>query len=81
MRSWENRIDHPMADEVIATGNTGFKAIIEKLRQAPASGIFYQKHITTHWMEYFPVDWLADIKHVFLIHCIRPWLRPTSGVI
>jgi len=63
----ETGIDHPMADEVIATGNTGFKAIIEKLRQAPASGIFYQKHITTHWMEYFPVDWLADIKHVFLI--------------
>ena len=63
----ETGIDHPMADEVIAAGNTDFKDIIEKLRQAPASGIFYQKHITTHWMEYFPVDWLADIKHVFLI--------------
>ena len=63
----ETGIDHPMAREVIAAGNTDLKDIIEKLRQAPASGIFYQKHITTHWMEYFPVDWLADIKHVFLI--------------
>ena len=63
----ETGIDHPMASEVIATGNTDFKDIIEKLRQAPASGIFYQKHITTHWMEYFPVDWLSDINHVFLI--------------
>ena len=60
-------IDHPMADEVIAAGNTDFKDIIEALRRPPASGIFYQKHITTHWMDYFPIDWLADIKHVFLI--------------
>ena len=63
----ETGIDHPMADEVIAAGNTDFRDVIETLRRPPASGIFYQKHITTHWMDYFPVEWLADVKHVFLI--------------
>jgi len=60
-------IDHPMAEDVLAAGNTDYEQIIEELRSPPADGIFYQKHITTHWMDYFPVEWLADLKHVFLI--------------
>jgi len=60
-------IDHPMADEIIAQGNTDWQAVVNKLKQAPASGIFYQKHITTHWMPYFDHEWIEQIDHAFLI--------------
>ena len=63
----ETGIDHPMAEDVIVEGNTDFEAVIEELSTPPDAGIFYQKHITTHWMDYFPVDWLSELKHVFLI--------------
>jgi len=59
-------INHPMADQVIAAGNTDWQSIIQDLQTPPSQGIYYQKHITTHWLDHFPVDWLMDIKHVFL---------------
>ena len=63
----ETGIDHPMADEVTATGNTGFAAAIEGLHTVPETGALCQKHITAHWMDDFPTDWLTSQKHVFLI--------------
>jgi len=60
-------IDHPMADEIIAHGNTDWQAVVKELGQPPASGIFYQKHITTHWMPYFDHEWIKQIEHAFLI--------------
>lgn len=60
-------LDHPMSDEIIAAGNTDWRAVVEQLLTPPDSGIFYQKHITTHWLEHFSTDWLKHIDHVFLI--------------
>ena len=60
-------IDHPMADQIIADGESDWRRVVEKLVEPPRSGIFYQKHITTHWMPYFDTDWLANLDHVFLI--------------
>ena len=60
-------LDHPMRDAVIAHGNTDWRAVAEHLSTPPQTGIFYQKHITTHWLEHFSADWLAAMDHVFLI--------------
>lgn len=60
-------IAHPMAEQIIANGETDWQTVIGALASTPDSGIFYQKHITTHWMPYFNTDWLAKLDHVFLI--------------
>lgn len=65
-------LDHPMADQVIAQGETSWPAVVEHIRQVPAEGIFYQKHITTHWLEHYSTDWLDNLSHVFLIRDPAP---------
>lgn len=65
-------LDHPMLDEVIAAGETDWQKIVRSLTRAPASGIFYQKHIATHWLAHFTTDWLDSLDHVFLIREPEP---------
>ena len=65
-------LDHPMADEVIAAGDTDWRRVAEGLATRPASGLFYQKHITTHWLPHFGIDWLDALDHVFLIREPEP---------
>lgn len=60
-------LDHPMAEQVIASGETDWRVVVAQISKTPASGIFYQKHIATHWMGYFSVEWLDALDHVFLI--------------
>ena len=60
-------LDHPMSEAVIARGNTDWRAVVEQLSTPPETGIFYQKHISTHWLEHFSTDWLKAADHVFLI--------------
>lgn len=60
-------LDHPMRDAVIEQGNTDWREVVEQISLPPATGIVYQKHITTHWLEHYSTDWLDKLKHVFLI--------------
>lgn len=60
-------LDHPMRDQVIEAGHTNWQEVVTSLTARPASGVFYQKHITTHWLEHFSMDWLEHMEHVFLI--------------
>ncbi|MFK8083708.1 MAG: hypothetical protein AB8B97_25785 [Granulosicoccus sp.] len=60
-------LDHPMHEAVINSGTTDWRAVVEHISKVPDEGIFYQKHISTHWMEHFSTDWLAKLDHVFLI--------------
>lgn len=60
-------IDHPMREEVINAGERNWQTVVDTLVQPPAKGIFYQKHITTHWLDHFSTDWLDALDHVFLI--------------
>ena len=48
-------LDHPMASEVIAAGDTDWRRVVAALVEPPASGFLYQKHITTHWLPHFGV--------------------------
>lgn len=65
-------LDHPMHDEIIASGETDWQRIVQSLTQPPTSGIFYQKHIATHWLPHFTIDWLKSLDHVFLIREPEP---------
>ena len=60
-------LDHPMHEEIIATGNTDWRAVVDRISVPPHEGIFYQKHITTHWLEHYSIDWLGTLDHIFLI--------------
>jgi len=60
-------IQHPMCAEIIQHGETDWQEVIDSLSEKPESGIFYQKHITTHWLPHLPTDWLRELEHVFLI--------------
>jgi len=61
------QLDHPMAEQVIASGETNWRTVVEAMSKPPQSGLFYQKHITTHWLEHYSVEWLDALSHVFLI--------------
>ncbi|MFK7997597.1 MAG: hypothetical protein AB8B87_25955 [Granulosicoccus sp.] len=65
-------LDHPMRDEVIESGETDWRAVVDNISQAPSHGIVYQKHISTHWLEHFSTDWLDTLDHVFLIRQPEP---------
>ena len=65
-------LDHPMAAEVIAAGDTDWRRVAAALSEPPESGYFYQKHITTHWLPHFTVDWLDALDHAFLIREPEP---------
>ena len=60
-------IDHPMADEIMAHHETDLAKVIEQVSTPPASGLFYQKHISTHMLDHVPLDWIKDVENLFLI--------------
>jgi len=60
-------LDHPMREQIIDSGETDWRVIAASLSTLPDEGIYYQKHITTHWLEHFSTNWLSALDHVFLI--------------
>ena len=62
-------LDHPMRDAVIAAGETDARAVAAGcLGSIPAGKPhFYQKHMTHHMVDEFPLDWMAGVTNVFLI--------------
>ena len=60
-------IEHPMAADIIATYECDLEAVINKIVTLPDSGIFYQKHISTHMLDHMPLDWIKQVNNVFLI--------------
>jgi Sulfotransferase domain len=62
-------LEHPMRDEVIAAGDTDWRAVAARLRAPLAPGVrcFYQKHMAHHLLPQIEREWLAELTHVFLI--------------
>src|ERR1700757_1261352 len=60
---------HPGADEVIATGQTDWRKIIARLTEPVPNGrrIFFQKHITHHFLPEIDREWLGAVTNCFLI--------------
>ena len=61
--------DHPAADEVIAAGETDWRIVVQHLTTGAPRGkpIFYQKHMTHHFLAQVSRDWLASLSNCFLI--------------
>jgi len=60
-------IDHPMADRILEHHDPSLSKAIELVGTPPASGVFYQKHISTHMLEHVPLDWMSRVHNIFLI--------------
>jgi hypothetical protein len=62
-------IDHPSADEVIATGETDWRKVVAHLTGPIANGkrIFFQKHMTHHLLPGMDREWLEAVTNCFLI--------------
>lgn len=65
-------LDHPMADAIVAAGETDWRRVVERISTPPGAGILYQKHIATHWLEHYSTEWLSALDHVFLIREPEP---------
>ena len=65
----ETGIDHPGADEIIASHSRDADAIIARCTGDIPEGlpIFYQKHMTLHLLPTLGRDWLGSLTNCFLI--------------
>ncbi|MEL6642869.1 MAG: HAD family hydrolase [Pseudomonadota bacterium] len=65
----ETDLDHPMREAVIAAGEPDMARVIDRCLGPVPDGhsLFYQKHMTHHLLDHWPLDWLADVTNVFLI--------------
>jgi hypothetical protein len=61
--------NHPVAEEVIAAGETDWRKVAERLTgDVPHSRqIFYQKQMTHHLLPGISRDWLGSVTNCFLI--------------
>ena len=62
-------LDHPGAHEVIASGETDWRRVVEALL-GPAPGdapVWYQKHMTHHLLPHIGHGWIAGLRNVLLI--------------
>ncbi len=60
-------VQHPMQAEIIASQPTDLNEVIEQCTTPVAGGFFYQKHMTHHMLADYPLDWLAQLQHCFLL--------------
>jgi hypothetical protein len=61
--------DHPLREEVIAAGETDWRAVVAALL-GPVPGdrpIWYQKHMTQHLLPGMDRDWIGRLSNVLLI--------------
>jgi sulfotransferase family protein len=64
------RKDHPVAEEVIAHGETDLKAIVAGLTDEPVPNgrqIFFQKQMTHHLLPEIDREWILQLTNCFLI--------------
>jgi hypothetical protein len=61
--------EHPGANEVIATGETDWRTVVERLTGPIPDGkrIFYQKQMTHHLLSEVGREWLGAMMNCFLI--------------
>ena len=62
-------LDHPGGDEVIATGDTDWRSVVEALQgDAPGGApVWYQKHMAHHLLPHIEHGWMAGLRNVLLI--------------
>jgi hypothetical protein len=65
----ETGLDHPGRDAVIAAGETDWRRVVDALFGPVPHGapLWYQKHMSHHLTPGMTVDWVLDLRNVFLI--------------
>lgn len=63
------RLDHPMRDEIIATGETDLATVTQALTAAIPDGqaVWYQKHMSHHLLPHMDHAWIHGLSNAFLI--------------
>lgn len=62
-------LDHPGAEEIVATGETDWRRVVDTLL-GPAPGdkpVWYQKHMAHHLLAGMDRDWIAGLRNVLLV--------------
>jgi hypothetical protein len=78
-------LDHPARDEVIAAGQTDWRAVVRELTTAKPAPVYYQKHMTHHLLPDLPRDWIASLTNVLLIRdpfeVVASYVRSRAAVV
>lgn len=62
-------LDHPMAAEVMAAGESDWRRVVERCCRPGPGGrpVFFQKHMTHHLLPHMDRAWLGEVANAFLI--------------
>jgi hypothetical protein len=62
-------LDHPMRDEVMAAQPQDADEVVRQImgRVPDGKGVWYQKHMSHHMVDGFPLDWMDGVTNVFLL--------------
>ena len=76
-------IEHPGADEVIATGETDWRKVVAHLAGQITNGkrIFFQKQMTHHLLPHISREWLGSVTNCFLIRDPREMLTSYINIV
>jgi hypothetical protein len=81
----ETGLNHPARDEVIAAGETSWRAVVADLTAPVESGVYYQKHMTHHLIPQLPRDWIPSLTNVLLIRdpaeVVASYVRSRADVV
>ena len=70
------KLDHPGADEVIASQSTDWRKVVAWLTGPvpDQQSVFYQKHMAHHLLQNIELSWLDQVVNCFLIRSPREML-------
>lgn len=62
-------LDHPMRDEVMASQPQDADDVVRQIMGPVPGGksVWYQKHMSHHMVDGFPLDWMDGVTNVFLL--------------
>ena len=71
---------HAAWEETIAGQGADWRPVVKALSEDEFEGaeIYYQKHMTHHMLPEYPLDWLAELSHCFLLRDPREVLLSYS---
>jgi hypothetical protein len=75
-------VDHPGVEEVVASGETDWRKVVERLTGPIPNGksVWYQKHMTHHLLPHVELDWIELLTHCFLIRQPKEMLTSLLAV-
>ena len=73
-------VPHPGADKVIASGETDWRAVVERLSGEVPGGasVWYQKHMCHHILDGMDLSWVTSMRNCFLVRDPREVLLSLS---